>query len=170
MITPATRAASAYAWARLVIVSCALSPLGLGTTQTLALESRSAAGPRVAKGRTVCGKTGDSDDHRVMQGDEFFQPGTPRPQLGGGELVGPRGRAIDEVGNPDATLHQISAVLLRHRFTAVKITINDAGEAQRRIETVARVTEMRLGRGRPQTRIDSDEKQLRARANQVGNR
>ena len=105
-----------------------------------------------------------------MQGDEFFQPGTPRPQLGGGELVSPRGRAIDQVGNPDTSLHQISAVLLRHRFTAVKITINNAGEAQRRIETVAWVTEMRLGRGRPETGVDSDEEQLQVRANQVGHR
>src|SRR5687768_13987739 len=107
-----------------------------------------ATGPRVAKGRTVCGKAGDCDDYWVMQGDEYVQPGTPRPQLGGGELISPRGRAIDQVGDTDATLHQICAVLLRHRFTAVKITINNAGDAQRRIETVAWVTEISVGRCR----------------------
>ena len=105
-----------------------------------------------------------------MQRDELLQPGTPRPQLGGGELIGPRGRAIHQVGDPDATLHQVRAVLLGHRFTAVKITINNAGEAQRRIETVARVAEMRLCCGGPQARIDADKEQLQSRADQVGNR
>ena len=59
---------------------------------------------------------------------------------------------------------------VRHRFTTVKITINDAGQAQRWIEAVARVGEMRLRCGGPQARIDPDKEQLQSRADQVGNR
>ena len=106
----------------------------------------------------------------MVQCDEGLQPGAPRPEFGGGEFIGPGGRAIHQVGDPDTTLHQVRAVLLCHRPTAVKITINDAGEAQRRIETVARVRKVRLGCGRPQARIDPDEEQLQAWAYQVRNR
>jgi hypothetical protein len=48
-------------------------------------------------------------------------------------------------------------------LASVKITINDAGQPQCWIETVARVREVGLrGRG-PQTRIDADKQQLQSR-------
>jgi hypothetical protein len=103
-----------------------------------------------------------------MQRDKGLKPGTPCSELGGGEFIGPGSRAIDQVGDPDATLHKVRAVLLRHRFTSVKITIYDAGQSQRRIETVPGMCEVRLRCGRPQARIDADEEQLQPWADQIG--
>jgi hypothetical protein len=54
--------------------------------------------------------------------------------------------------------------LVSHRFASVKITIEDAGEPQCRVETVPGMGEVSLrGRG-PQARVDADEEQLQSRA------
>lgn len=67
-----------------------------------------------------------------MPRDEGLQPGTPRPELGGGEFLSPGGRGIHEVGDSYATRHQVCPVLVGHGFTSVKVTIDDAGQSQRR--------------------------------------
>jgi len=50
VITPATLAGSAYATAKLVIVSCAFSQLGLGNTQIRAPDGSAACSPSLAFG------------------------------------------------------------------------------------------------------------------------
>ena len=109
-------------------------------------------GFRSREGQAVRGDAGDRDNRWVMLRNKVFEPRTPCPQLVGCQLAGPGRGTIHQVRDTDATLDQIGTVLLRHRLAAIKITIDDAGQPQRRIETIARVREVGLGGRRPQSR------------------
>jgi len=100
----------------------------------------------------------------MMLCDDHIEPRTSRPQFSSGKLSGAGGGAIDQICDADATLDEVGPVLVSHRFASVKITIEDAGEPQCRVETVPGMGEVSLrGRG-PQARVDADEEQLQSRA------
>ena len=110
-ITPAARAGSAYATARLAAVSWALRPLGLVRPRAGRRPGSPAArrvAPWSAERRPVGRDTGDRDHSRPMRGDEVRQPATPGAQLGSGQLVGADRRPVDQVGDPDAPADQIA--------------------------------------------------------------
>ena len=71
---PAARAGSAYAAARLAIVSWAFSPLGFGTTHSSAPRRAAPAADRAwpapAERGPVRRDAGDRDHHRPVRGDE----------------------------------------------------------------------------------------------------
>jgi hypothetical protein len=100
-----------------------------------------------------------------MPSDEFLKPDTSRAQLHRREFTGPGSGAIDQIGDADAAVNEVPPVLIGHRLAAIKITIDDAGQAQRGIETIARVREVSLCGGGPQAWVDADEEQLQAGAN-----
>jgi hypothetical protein len=119
-------------------------------------------GLRVGEGGAVSGEPSDGDYYRLMLGNECLQPGTSRPQLGGGELIGSGGRAIHQIRDPYTPRHQVGAVLVGHGLTPIKITIDDASQSQRWIKAVAGMCEVRLRCRRPQARIDPDEEQFQS--------
>ena len=114
-----------------------------------------AAGPRPAEGGAVRGDAGHSDHPRPVLADELRQPPGSGPQLGGTELVGSRGRPVDEVGDAQASGHQVSTVLIGHAAGSVHVPVDDPGAAQCRVEAIAGMGEVGLRRGRPETGIDA---------------
>ena len=93
-ISPAARAGAAYASASVATVSCALSPLGLGTTHSSAPASvsgwRPEDAPGAPEGRAVRRDAGDRDHPRRRTAHQLLEPPAALAQLVGGELDGAR--------------------------------------------------------------------------------
>jgi hypothetical protein len=151
-----------------------VQPAGIGNYPDTAAEEPvsllAGTGIWVGEGGAVSGEPSDSDYYRLMLGDECLQPGTSRPQLGGGELIGSGGRAIHQIGDPNTPPHQVGAVLVGHGLTPIEITIDDAGQSQRWIKAVAGMCEVCLRCRRPQARIDPDKEQFQSWTEQIRNR
>jgi hypothetical protein len=100
--------------------------------------------------------------------DERGQRHRTRAKLVAGQLVGSRGGPPDDIGDPDPAREEGDPVGIGHPGGRVDPALEDSGAQQRRIEPVARVGKMRPGRGRPQTRIDTDEEQPQAGTDEIG--
>ena len=103
-----------------------------------------------------------------MLGDELAQPFAAGTQFGGRQLGCLGGRPLHDVGDPDASGDEVGPVVVGHAVGSIDVALDHATEPECRIEPVAGVSEVGLrGRG-PETRIDADEQQPEARADQVG--
>jgi hypothetical protein len=135
---------------------------GLGPADALRLPAQHRLRP--VEGDPPGGDAEDGDDPRPPGGDQLGQGGGAGAQLLGVELGGGAGRAVDEVGDAEAVAEQLG-VLVRGEPAR-----GEPGEVQRRPEPVARPGEVVPARGGDQTRVDPDEEDAQAGADDVPQR
>ena len=129
-------------------------------------ECRTGLAERVPKRRDA----GDGDHPRPVFGDEATEALSAVAELARRQLGSPGRGPGDEVGDADATPDEVPAVCVAHPDASVDHPVDDAGESERRIETVARMGEVGRRGGRPQPRVDADEQQSKTGPDEVGHR
>ena len=150
-------------------MACALRPLGLGTTHSsarrwwlLAAEPGSGLGESRAVGRDA----GDGDHPGAVLVHEPLEPDASGPQLVVVQLVGPDTFTLDEIRDADTSLDQH-----RSRVRGSQHVVGqDPGSAQRRVEAIDRMREMKAGLGAHDAGVDADEQQAQVGADEVWHR
>ena len=149
------RAKSAGRW-------CALSPLGFGSTQSRAPSNVSGCGPRTRggaiEGRPIGHHAHDGDDPRPEASHLARETLSAGAKFGGGELVGRRRRARDEIRDPAPEGQELRGPRWRQEARG------QARGEKRRPEAVPRPREVMTRRARIQARVDPAEEHVQARA------
>ena len=96
--------------------------LGGSERLRLATEGR----PRLVKGGAVRRDPGDGDDVRTVLGGEVAQPLPSLAQLIGRDLRRPRRRPGHQVGDPDPTIDEVTAVVVGHPDAPVDRPVDHA--------------------------------------------
>ena len=125
-------------------------------------------GPRQPERRSVGRHPGDRNDPGPVLTHGHPQRLTALAQLCDGELRRTRRGAVHDVRDADPAFDQVGTVVIGHPCSAIDLVLDDPGAEQRRVEPVSWVGEVRLGHRRPQSRVDADDQQAQARADQVG--
>ena len=133
-------------------VSWALSPLGLGTTQSSAPPRASSWRPSgrlpAPEGGAVRRDAGQRHHPRTRPLDRRDQLLAALAELVVGELVGTGGGPADDVGDADAAGPEVVAVRVGHARGRVDRPLDDPGLEQRGVEAVPGLREVGLGRRR----------------------
>jgi hypothetical protein len=122
------------------------------------------------EGRSVRGYACNCDYRRVMLADESAQQISTFSKFVLREFRSLCGRSMDNIGDSNPTLDDVSTVVFSHADAAVDGPLDDPGFEQRRIEPISWVSEVRLRSRRPEAGIYPDEQQAEAGPNQILNR
>ena len=157
---------SPYAVARRGSCQEALSPLGLGSSHTAAGPSGRSGRPTWAPGCPVAHRYAPSPRKGDVPGrppcGELLHRGQAGPELLLAQLVRPRGRARDEVGDPQARAKDLRGLV------RVQPTRRPAARVQRRPQPVAGVREVQADRAGPQRGVDAAQQDRQTGCDQVG--
>src|SRR6266699_5217084 len=124
-------------------------------------------GARRREGGAVGGDAQDGDGARAEAGYRPGEyPGT-FGQFGGAELIGARGRPLDQAGDADAAAQEVVPVGRGEPGGGVDQVVGDAGPQQGRVEPVAARREVALHGDAAQAGVDADEQQPDALGDQV---
>ena len=116
-----------------------------------------------------CGDTKHGNHRWPVELHQRPQTFAAAGQLGSGELIGPGGCHIHDVGDRHPGINEGRSLGVGQTVRRIYFVCSDPGHEHRRPESIARTGEMGVHRRRPQPRIDPDEQQPDVVAEQVVN-